>query len=75
MAILKGFYYQPKMFGSLQTWISSILDVNIMDLQSSFFKIIMMSNVQWAMDYSMDLNAMSKHWKNFFSNQLLCGLF
>jgi len=50
MAILKGFYYQPKSLGSLQTWIPSILDVNIIDLQSSFFKITMMSNAQWAMD-------------------------
>jgi hypothetical protein len=48
MAILKGFYYEPKNLGLLQTWIPSILDVNIIDLQSSFFKITMMSNAQWA---------------------------
>jgi hypothetical protein len=73
MAILKGFYYQPKKLGSTQTWIPSILDVNIMDLQLLFFKIIMMSNVQWAMDYPMDLNPMSKHWKKISFNELLCG--
>jgi hypothetical protein len=36
MAILKGFYYQPKRFGSMQTWTPSILDVNIMDLLNFF---------------------------------------
>jgi hypothetical protein len=60
MAILKGFYYQPKKLGSTQTWIPSIVNVNIIDLQSYFFKITMMSNAQWAMDQPMDLNPMSK---------------
>jgi hypothetical protein len=73
MAILKGFYYQPKKLGSTQTWIPSILDVNIMDLQSYFFKITMMSNAQWAMDQPMDFNPMSKHWKKISSNELLYG--
>jgi hypothetical protein len=73
MAILKGFYYQPKKLGSTQTWIPSILDVNIMDLQSYFFKITMMSNAQWAMDQPMDFNPMSKHWKKISSNELVYG--
>ncbi len=50
MAILKGFYCQPKKLGSTQIWIVLVLDVSILDLQSSFFKIRMMYNVQWAMD-------------------------
>jgi hypothetical protein len=32
MAILKGFYSQPKKLGSSQTWITVVLDVNILDL-------------------------------------------
>jgi hypothetical protein len=75
MAILKGFYYQPKKLGSTQTWIPSIVNVNIKDIQSYFFKITMMSNAQWAMDQPMDLNPMSKHWIKISSNQLLCGPF
>jgi len=73
MAILKGFYYQPKKLGSTQTWIPSIVNVNIIDLQSYFLKITMMSNVQWAMDQPMDLNPMSKLWKKISSDELLCG--
>jgi hypothetical protein len=71
MVILKDFYSQPKKFGSSQTWIPVVLDVNILDLQSSFFKITMMSNAQWAMDQPMDVNPMSKIWKKFYSNALL----
>jgi hypothetical protein len=48
MAILKGSYIQVKKLGSTQTWIPLILDVNILELQASFFKITMMFNVQWA---------------------------
>jgi hypothetical protein len=51
MAILKGFYYQPKRLGSTQTWIPSILDVNIMDLQSSFFQDH--NDVQCSMGYGL----------------------
>jgi len=72
MVILKDFYSQPKKFESSQTWISVVLDVNILDLQSSFFKITMMSNAQWAMDQPMDVNPMSKIWKKLYSNALLC---
>jgi len=50
MAILKDFCSQPKKLGSSQTWIMVVLDVNVLDLEFSFFKITMMSNVQWAMD-------------------------
>jgi hypothetical protein len=60
MAILKGFYYQPKKLGSTQTWFPSIVNVNIIDLQSYFFKITIMSNAQWATDQPMALNPMSK---------------
>jgi hypothetical protein len=31
-----------------------------------------MSNAQWATDQPMALNPMSKLWKNFSSNELLC---
>jgi hypothetical protein len=48
MAMLKGFYCQPKKLGSTQTWIPILLDVNILDLQYSFLKITVMFNVQWA---------------------------
>jgi hypothetical protein len=75
MAILKGFYNQPKKLGSSQTWIPTILDVNILDMQSSFFKITMMSNAQWAMDQPMDVNPMFGFWKKFSSNALLCVQF
>jgi len=44
MAILKG----SKKLGSTQTWIPLVLDVNILELQPSFFKITMMFNAQWA---------------------------
>ncbi len=60
MVVLKGFYYQPKKLGSTQTWIPSLVDVNIIDLQSYFFKITMMSKTQWPMDQPMALNPMSK---------------
>lgn len=50
MAILKELYYQPKKLGSTQTWIPIVLDVNILNLQSYFFKIRMISNVQWTME-------------------------
>jgi len=46
MAILKGSYNSLKKLGSTQTWIPLVLDVNILDLQSSFFKMTMMFNVQ-----------------------------
>jgi hypothetical protein len=72
MAILKGFYYQPKKLGSTQTWIPTILDVSILDLRFFFFKITMMSNVQWAMNQSMDLNLVFRLWKKLSSNVLLC---
>jgi hypothetical protein len=44
-----------------------------MDLQASFFKITLMSNSQWAMDQPMDLNPISRLWKKFTSNVLLCA--
>jgi hypothetical protein len=31
MTIVKGFYFQPKKIKSTQTWISKVLDVNILD--------------------------------------------
>ncbi len=68
---LKGFYSQPKL-GASQTWISTILDVNILNLQSSFSKITIMSNAQWAMDQPMDVNPVSRLWKKLSSNALLC---
>jgi len=72
MTIVKGFYYQPKKLRSTQTWILKVLDVNILDLQYIFFQEPMMSNVQWPTNQPMDLNPMSKLWKNFFSNAPLC---
>jgi hypothetical protein len=50
MAILKGSYCPLKKLESAQTWIPLVLDVNLLHLQSSYFKIKMMFNVQWAMD-------------------------
>jgi hypothetical protein len=76
MAILKRFYCQPKKLGSTQTWILLVLDVSILDLQSSFFKITMMFNVQWAMDKLMDLNPMFRLWKKLFNNVfIMCPTF
>ncbi len=48
MATLKGSYCPLKKLGSTQTWMPTILDVNILDSQPSFFKIKMMFNAQWA---------------------------
>jgi hypothetical protein len=73
MAILKGFYYQPKKLEPTQTWIPLVLLVNIIDLQSSFFKITMMFNAQWAMNQPMDLNLVLRLWKRLSSNVLLCA--
>ncbi len=42
LALLKGFYYQPKKLGSTQTWILTIINVDILDLQWSFFKFTML---------------------------------
>jgi TRAP-type mannitol/chloroaromatic compound transport system permease large subunit len=75
MAILKGFYNQPKKLGSSQTRIPTILDVNILDMLFSFFKITMMSNAQWAMDQPMYVNLVSRFWKKLSSNALLCVQF
>jgi hypothetical protein len=63
MAILKWFYHQPKKLGSTQTWIPTLLDVNILDLQYLKNKITMMFNVQWAIGQPMDLNLVSRLWK------------
>lgn len=62
---LKKIYYQPKKLGPTQTWISTIIDVDILDLQCSFFKVTMLSNAQWAMDQPMDLNPLSRLSKKF----------
>jgi hypothetical protein len=32
----------------------------------------MMSNAQWAMDWPMDVNSVSKLWNKLFPNALLC---
>jgi hypothetical protein len=45
---------------------STLFDANILDLQCFFFKIIMMSNVQWAIGQPTDLNLVSRLWKKFF---------
>jgi len=50
LALSKGFYCQPKKLGPTQTWISIVIDANILDLQCFFFKITMLFNAQWAMD-------------------------
>ncbi len=70
LAQLKRFYYQPKKLGLTQTWILAIIDVDILDLQCSFFKITMLFNVQWAIDQPMDLNLLSRLWKKLSSNAL-----
>jgi len=75
MDVLKKFYYQFKKLGSSQTWIPLDLNANILDLQTSFFKLTLMSNVQWAMDQPMDLNPIFRLWKKFTSNALLCVQF
>jgi hypothetical protein len=50
MDVLKKNYTLPRKLGCSKTWIPTILDANILDLQASFFKITLMSNVQWAME-------------------------
>jgi hypothetical protein len=41
LAILKGVYYQFKKLGSSQTWIPTIIDDHILELQCFFKKITM----------------------------------
>jgi hypothetical protein len=73
MDVLKKFYYQLKKLGSSQTWIPIVHNANILNLQTSFFKITLMLNTQWAMNQPMDLNPVFSLWKKFTSNALLCA--
>ncbi len=73
------FFLQRFLQLAQEAWIIPNLDpsyqlyVNIWDLQSYFFKITMMSNVQRAMDQPMDVNLVSRLWKKHFPNALLCA--
>jgi hypothetical protein len=79
IAILKTFYGTSKKLSvpahgeteGVEEWVPPPLDIRSLELQSSFFKITMMSNAQAAMSHSTNENPMSRLWRKLSSNGLM----
>ena len=54
-----------------EEWVPPPLDIRNLELQSSFFKITMISNAQAAMALPMTENPMSRLWRKLSSNALI----
>jgi hypothetical protein len=79
IATLKSFYGTAKKLWvpvdaeteDAEEWVPPPLDIRNLELQSSFFKITMISNAQAAMALPMTENPMSRLWRKLSSNALI----
>jgi hypothetical protein len=72
LEVLKRVYGQPKRLKD-ERIVPALIDAHRLSKQSSFFKISMLNNAQWAVDNNFGVNPLTHLWLKLSSNALLAS--